>query len=89
MRAIEADGRGHGGQRSAAIYIRKPRYPLVDLRADDYDEPVVELRRLYDFMCRAFPIIAGAPQIHDRSVQRMESRRVFNKKKSPSGPAYK
>ena len=87
MRAIEAGrdaGGQHGGQRSAAIYIcENLGYPLVDLRADDYDEPVAELRRLYDLYVPRIPIIAGAPQIR-RSVRSAngKSRRVFNKKRA-------
>ena len=67
MRAIEAGrdaGGQHGGQRSAAIYICEDLgYPLVDLRADDYDEPVTELRRLLIFMSHAFPTTVGAQRI--------------------------
>jgi len=52
MRAIEAGrdaGGQHGGQRSAAILVcHELDYPIVDLRADDYDDPVAELRRLFD-----------------------------------------
>ncbi|MBL4719968.1 MAG: DUF1028 domain-containing protein [Alphaproteobacteria bacterium] len=52
MRAIEAgrDAGGQiGGQRSAAILVCDDMdYPTVDLRADDYDDPVAELRRLFD-----------------------------------------
>lgn len=53
IRAIEAGldaGGQHGGQRSAAILVCAADldYPLVDLRADDYDDPVAELRRLFD-----------------------------------------
>ena len=52
VRAIEAGrdaGGQHGGQRSAAIKVCDDLdYPIVDLRADDYDEPVAELRRLFD-----------------------------------------
>ena len=59
MRAIEAGrdaGGQHGGQRSAAIYICEDLgYPLVDLRADDYDEPVTELRRLFDLYVPRIP----------------------------------
>jgi len=52
VRAIEAGrdaGGQHGGQRSAAIKVCDDLdYPIVDLRADDYDEPIAELRRLFD-----------------------------------------
>ncbi len=59
MLAIEAGrdaGGQHGGQRSAAIFICEDLdYPLVDLRADDYDEPVDELRRLFDLYVPRIP----------------------------------
>ena len=52
MLAIEAGrdaGGQHGGQRSAAILVYQDMdYPIVDLRADDYDDPAAELRRLFD-----------------------------------------
>ena len=59
MFSIEA-GRDAGGQqegqRSAAIYVCDGLdYPLVDLRADDYDEPINELRRLYDLYVPRIP----------------------------------
>ncbi|MFN4089206.1 MAG: DUF1028 domain-containing protein [Alphaproteobacteria bacterium] len=52
MRALEAGrdaGGQHGGQNSAAllVYGDKP-FPRVDLRVDVHDEPVGELRRVYD-----------------------------------------
>ena len=51
MRAVEA-GRDAGGQpdgqRSAALVVHeREEYPLLDLRVDDNDEPVGELRRVY------------------------------------------
>ena len=52
MLAIEAGrdaGGQHGGQRSAAIKVCEDLdYPIVDIRADDYDDPAAELRRLFD-----------------------------------------
>mgnify|MGYP002640763030 CR=1 FL=1 len=52
MLAIEAGrdaGGQHGGQRSAAILVcHDLDYPIVDLRADDDDDPAAELRRLFD-----------------------------------------
>ena len=52
LRAIEAGrdaGGQHGGQRSAAllVYNREP-FPWVDLRVDLHQEPVGELRRIFD-----------------------------------------
>lgn len=52
MLALEAGrdaGGQHGGQNSAAILVYADRaYPLVDLRVDVHDEPVGELRRVFD-----------------------------------------
>ena len=52
MRAIEAGrdaGGQHGGQRSAAILVYDNKeFPRVDLRVDHHEEPVGELRRIYD-----------------------------------------
>ncbi|MDH3700067.1 MAG: DUF1028 domain-containing protein [Alphaproteobacteria bacterium] len=49
-------GGQHGGQRSAAIlvYDNKP-FAHVDLRVDIHDEPVGELRRVYDAFRPAIP----------------------------------
>ena len=59
MLSIEAGrdaGGQHGGERSAAMYVcDNLDYALVDLRADDYDEPVGELRRLYDLYVPRIP----------------------------------
>ncbi|NKB57647.1 MAG: DUF1028 domain-containing protein [Alphaproteobacteria bacterium] len=59
VRAIEAGrdaGGQHGGQRSAAIKVcDELDYPIVDLRADDYDEPIAELRRLFDTYAPRIP----------------------------------
>ncbi len=52
MQALEAGrdaGGQHGGQNSAAILVYADRaYPWVDLRVDVHDEPVGELRRVFD-----------------------------------------
>jgi uncharacterized Ntn-hydrolase superfamily protein len=59
MLAIEAGrdaGGQHGGQRSAAIKVcDELEYPIVDLRADDYDDPIAELRRLFDAYAPRIP----------------------------------
>ncbi|MDP6873238.1 MAG: DUF1028 domain-containing protein [Alphaproteobacteria bacterium] len=53
MTAIEAGrdaGGQHGGQRSAAILVYEDKeYARVDLRVDAHEEPVGELRRVFDF----------------------------------------
>ena len=52
MRSLEAGrdaGGQHGGQNSAAILVYRDRgYPYYDLRVDVHDEPVGELRRVFD-----------------------------------------
>lgn len=52
MAALEAGrdaGGQHGGQHSAALVVyRTQDYPLVDLRVDEHDEPIGELRRIFD-----------------------------------------
>jgi uncharacterized Ntn-hydrolase superfamily protein len=52
MAALEAGrdaGGQHGGQHSANLIVyRKQQYPLVDLRVDEHEEPIGELRRLFD-----------------------------------------
>jgi uncharacterized Ntn-hydrolase superfamily protein len=52
MAALEAGrdaGGQHGGQHSSALVVyRTQDYPLVDLRVDEHDEPIGELRRLFD-----------------------------------------
>lgn len=59
MRALETGrdaGGQHGGQRSAAILVYDNRpYAHVDLRVDVHDEPVGELRRVYDAFRPAIP----------------------------------
>jgi uncharacterized Ntn-hydrolase superfamily protein len=51
MAALEAGrdaGGQHGGQHSANLIVySKQEYPLVDLRVDEHEEPIGELRRLY------------------------------------------
>ena len=52
MRAIEAGrdaGGQHGGQNSAALYVYDTdEFARVDLRVDIHEEPVGELRRVFD-----------------------------------------
>ncbi len=59
MRALEAGrdaGGQHGGQQSAAllVYDTKP-FARVDLRVDVHEEPVGELRRVFDVFRPAIP----------------------------------
>jgi uncharacterized Ntn-hydrolase superfamily protein len=59
MRSIEAGrdaGGQHGGQRSAALLVYDDRpFAHVDLRVDVHDEPVGELRRVFDVYRPAIP----------------------------------
>jgi len=52
MQALETGrdaGGQHGGQNSAAILVYADRaYPRVDLRVDVHEEPIGELRRVFD-----------------------------------------
>lgn len=51
MAALEAGrdaGGQHGGQHSANLVVYdRHEYPLIDLRVDEHDEPIGELRRLW------------------------------------------
>jgi uncharacterized Ntn-hydrolase superfamily protein len=59
MRAIEAGrdaGGQHGGQQSAALLVYDSKtFARVDLRVDIYDEPISELRRVFDLYRPAIP----------------------------------
>jgi uncharacterized Ntn-hydrolase superfamily protein len=49
MAAGEAAGGDKRGKQAAALLIYTTEvYPFLDLRVDDHDEPLAELRRLYD-----------------------------------------
>ncbi len=54
MRALEAGARSGGqpeGLTSAALLVHgKESFPLLDLRVDLHDRPVIELRRVLEFM---------------------------------------
>lgn len=80
MRGIEAGrdaGGQHGGQRSAAllVYDTKP-FARVDLRVDVHDEPVGELRRVFDVFRPAIPyynlrlVDARVPPLDDWLAER-------------------
>ena len=49
-------GGQHGGQQSAALLVCDPKpFPRVDLRVDVHEEPVGELRRVFDVFRPAIP----------------------------------
>jgi len=58
-----ATGADHAGERSATLYVMADEeYPLWDIRVDQSDDPVLELRRLYDvFLEEVLPTIEGLP----------------------------
>jgi uncharacterized Ntn-hydrolase superfamily protein len=59
MRSVEAGrdaGGQHGGQQSAALLVfDRKSYSRVDLRVDIHDEPVGELRRVFDIYRPTIP----------------------------------
>lgn len=80
MRSIEAGrdaGGQHGGQRSAAILVYgSKRFSEVNLRVDIHDEPVGELRRVYDIYRPTIPyynwrlVDARVPRLDDWLAER-------------------
>lgn len=63
LEAASAAGGDRLGERSATIYIMAEEdYPLWDIRVDEHDEPLVELRRLHDVFSReVLPEIVRMP----------------------------
>ena len=65
MTALEAGrdaGGQHGGQHSSALVVyRAHEYPLVDLRVDEHDEPIGELRRIFEWFRPLLPYYAERP----------------------------
>lgn len=65
VRALEA-GRDAGGQvagqhSAALLVVNKKSYAWVDLRADEHDEPIGELRRLYQLYIPLIPYYDTRP----------------------------
>lgn len=67
MTAGEAAGGDKRGRQAAALRIHGDEdYPELDIRVDDHEEPLAELRRLYDKSLERFqPFIACLPGRHD------------------------
>lgn len=63
MEAGEAAGGDKRGRQAAALRIvRGEFYPALDLRVDDHDDPLAELRRLYERSLERFqPFVACLP----------------------------
>ena len=80
LRGIEAGrdaGGQHGGQRSAALLVYDDRaFAHVDLRVDAHEEPVGELRRVFDAYRPAIPyynlrqVDARVPPLDEWLVQK-------------------
>jgi uncharacterized Ntn-hydrolase superfamily protein len=67
MDAGERAGGDKRGKQAAALRIHRDEdYPSLDLRVDDHEEPLAELRRLYEkSLERLQPFIACLPGRHD------------------------
>jgi hypothetical protein len=67
MEAGERAGGDKRGKQAAALRIHGDEdYPSLDLRVDDHEEPLGELRRLYEkSLERLQPFIAGLPGRRD------------------------
>jgi len=67
MAAGEAAGGDKRGKQAAALRIHGDEdYPALDIRVDDHDEPITELRRLYQVSLERFqPFVACLPGRHD------------------------
>ena len=63
MQAGEAAGGDKRGKQAAALRIVTTEvYPVLDLRVDDHDDPLAELRRLYEKSFERFqPFVACLP----------------------------
>jgi uncharacterized Ntn-hydrolase superfamily protein len=63
MQAGEAAGGDKRGKQAAALLIHTTEdYPFLDLRVDDHEDPLVELRRLYDKSLERFqPFLSCLP----------------------------
>jgi uncharacterized Ntn-hydrolase superfamily protein len=95
MAAGEAAGGDKRGKQSAALRIVTTEdYPMLDLRVDDHDDPLCELRRLYDRSLERFqPFVACLPSrtrpagIIDRAVIESEIERFQANRKREKMPA--
>jgi hypothetical protein len=67
MQAGERAGGDRRGKQAAALRVHGDEdYPSLDLRVDDHEEPLAELRRLYEkSLVRFQPFLACLPGRHD------------------------
>ena len=93
MEAGEAAGGDKRGKQGAALRIHTTEdYPFLDLRVDDHEEPVRELRRLYEKSLERFqPFAACLPSrarpagITDRAVIEEEIARFQTRMRNREG----
>ena len=87
MRALEA-GQDAGGDRrgrqSAGIVVyAEEEYPLCDLRVDDHEDPILELRRVYEvYKAEELPFLRVMPRRSDFTPYWDEVSRVHDEIKS-------
>jgi uncharacterized Ntn-hydrolase superfamily protein len=90
MAAGDAAGGDKRGRQAAALLIHgNEEYPLLDLRVDDHENPLSELRRLYDKSLERYqPFVACLPTrtrpagITDRAVIEAEIERFTAARKA-------
>ena len=59
----DAGGDKRGKQAAAVLVYTTERYPALDLRVDDHDEPLAELERLYRKSLERYqPFVACLPR---------------------------
>lgn len=95
MEAGEAAGGDKRGKQAAAVRIvAAEEYPALDLRVDDHDEPLRELRRLYVKSLERFqPFVACLPShgnpagITDRAAIEREIERFHTRRNAPAATA--
>ena len=93
LEAGEAAGGDKRGKQAAALRIVTTEvYPLLDLRVDDDEEPIKELRRLYEKSFERFqPFVACLPSrtnaagITDRAVIEREIERFHAERRAKAG----
>jgi uncharacterized Ntn-hydrolase superfamily protein len=86
-----AGGDKRGKQAAALLVCTTEDYPMLDLRVDDHEEPLVELRRLYEKSLERFqPFLACMPSrarpagVLDRAIIEVEIER-FQAARARSG----
>jgi uncharacterized Ntn-hydrolase superfamily protein len=93
MAAGEAAGGDQRGKQAAALrVVNGEDYPMLDLRVDDHEDPLAELRRLYEKSLERFqPFVACLPSranpagIMDRDVIEREIERFHARRHAASG----